>query len=67
MKTKQTKVGLSLLVIVTALTFGMGGASAKGELIQLKKGLKGEIWYSNKNWNSITVRFAHLLTIYSRN
>jgi hypothetical protein len=56
MKTKHTNIGLSLLVIVTALTFGMGGASAKGELIQLKKSLKGEIWYNGgwgeSEWNN---------------
>jgi hypothetical protein len=37
MKTKHTKVGLSLLVIVTALTFGMGGANAKAEDYSINK------------------------------
>lgn len=49
MKTKHTKVRLSLLVIVTALTFGLGGASAKGELIQFKKNLKEEVYYNGRD------------------
>jgi hypothetical protein len=37
MKTKQTNVGLPLLVIVTALTFGMGGSHAQARDFQLTK------------------------------
>jgi hypothetical protein len=37
MKTKHTKVRLSLLVIVTALTFGLGGSYAQARDFQLTK------------------------------
>jgi hypothetical protein len=53
MKTKHTNVGLSLLVIVTALIFGLGGASAKGELIQLKKSLKEKVYYTGRGPGSV--------------
>ncbi|MDB4341692.1 hypothetical protein OAA59_00600 [bacterium] len=55
MKTKHTKVRLSLLVVVTALTFGMGGSHAQAENILFEKQLPEkiiELGDKYKGWNA---------------
>jgi hypothetical protein len=49
MKTKHTNVGLSLLVIVTALTFGMGGSYAQAENLFFQKIIESKNFYGVDN------------------
>ena len=49
MKTKQTKVRLSLFVIVTALTFGMSGSHAQAENLFFQKIIESKSYYNVSN------------------
>jgi hypothetical protein len=63
MKTKHTKVRLSLLVIVTALTFGLGGSHAQAENLFFQKIIESKNYYNVSNGHYRKIRSEELVEI----